>query len=329
MSSIKTSVLMVAYNQERYIAQAIESALTQQVDFPIEIVVADDCSTDGTGAIARDYARKHPHRVVLLQRAANMGGRANFADAYKACRGQYVALLDGDDYWTDPTKLNRQVSMLDSHPEWTLCFHRVCYVYEDDPGAVDEFPVGLTESEYGIEDLLQSNFIQTCSLVVRRGLISSFPNWFFLPGPGDWPFALLHARYGRIGYLPEVMAAYRVHGGGRWTRKDRAEAFAESAGILAAFASDLPRRQRRYARIGIANLLLERAVVLAETGRLKLARSTAAESMRVHPLTCGAFSRRRLALLCRALTPNLFRRYARVAAQDSGAVRRDRESARV
>ena len=130
-ADVKVSVHMITYNHERFIAQAIEGVLMQQTDFAVELVIGEDCSTDGTRAIVRRYGERYPERIRLLLQERNLGARANALATLNACRGQYIALCEGDDYWTDPTKLQKQVDFLESHPECSLCFHRVLVVYED------------------------------------------------------------------------------------------------------------------------------------------------------------------------------------------------------
>src|SRR5579864_5044611 len=106
---MKLSVMMITYNHERFIAQALDSILAQQVNFDYEIVVGEDCSADGTRAILMDFHRRYPSRIVPFLRDRNMGAMPNFESTLRACRGQYLALLEGDDYWTSPDKLQRQV----------------------------------------------------------------------------------------------------------------------------------------------------------------------------------------------------------------------------
>ena len=132
-ADVKVSVAMITYNHERFIAQAIESVLMQQTDFAVELVIGEDCSTDGTREIVRAYGERYPERVHPLLHEHNLGlkGHNNFVATLKACRGQYIALLEGDDYWTDPHKLQKQVDFLDGHPEYVGCFHNAMEVFDD------------------------------------------------------------------------------------------------------------------------------------------------------------------------------------------------------
>ena len=122
--SPKVSVVMLTYNHEKFIAQAIESVLIQRTNFPIELVVGEDCSTDGTREIVRRYAAARPDIIRLVFHEKNVGAYENGQDVLAACQGEYIALLEGDDYWTSPDKLQRQADYLDAQPACALCFHR-------------------------------------------------------------------------------------------------------------------------------------------------------------------------------------------------------------
>ena len=120
---MKLSVLMLAYNQEAFIREALESVLAQQTTFDFEIVIGEDCSTDTTRSIIQSYQAAHPGKIRGLYRAENVGMIENFIQGYRACQGEYIAMLEGDDYWVDPCKLQKQVDFLESHPDFSICFH--------------------------------------------------------------------------------------------------------------------------------------------------------------------------------------------------------------
>ena len=144
-------------------------------------------------------------------------------EVFHACRGDYIAVLDGDDFWTSPKKLQRQVDFLDTHPDCSMCFHAYDMAHPDGT-TVPWHPPGR-KSIYTIADLVKENFIASCTLMVRRGLFDRYPDWMLESNyaPGDWLLALTHARQGDIGYIDEVMAAYRAHSGGVWSSMDPAE----------------------------------------------------------------------------------------------------------
>jgi glycosyltransferase involved in cell wall biosynthesis len=217
---MKVSVSLITYDHERFIAQAIESVLSQKADFEWEVVVGDDCSTDRTGEIVREFADRYPGRVRALPSERNLGLVGNFARTFRACRGEYVALLDGDDYWTNPLKLQRQVEFLDSHPECSICFHDVAVLLPDDILCATNYTAANQKEISGVLDLFETNFIATCSAMLRRDALAELPSWYPSCRWEDWPLYILYAERGKIGYLSEVMAVYRNHGRGLWSGLD-------------------------------------------------------------------------------------------------------------
>ena len=121
----KVSVVTTTHNQEDFARDAFDSFIAQQIDFPMEIIVADDASTDSTRAIIQEYVDRYPHLFRPILRPKNLGLNRNLVDALSRARGTYIALCEGDDYWIDPLKLSRQVAFLDRHPETAVCFHPV------------------------------------------------------------------------------------------------------------------------------------------------------------------------------------------------------------
>src|ERR1039458_7372440 len=187
---MKLSVLMITYNHERFIAQAIESVLAQRVNFDYEIVIGEDCSTDRTRAIIMDFHRRHPCRIVPLFRDQNIGASRNLEATLATCRGRYLALLEGDDYWTCDEKLQRQVDFLDSKPDCAICCHRVKFL-DETGSAYAELVRCLPGGTYTIEDLLKGNFVMTCSTVLRRDLVPALPRWLRQMKFGGWAVVVL------------------------------------------------------------------------------------------------------------------------------------------
>ncbi|MCC9608439.1 glycosyltransferase [Blastopirellula sp. JC732] len=216
MSVPKVSVCIITYNHERYIRQAIESVLRQKTSFPIEIVIGEDCSTDKTRSIVEEAQKQESERIKLLKRDANVGMMRNFLETYHACRGDFIALLEGDDYWTDPGKLQRQVELLESHPNWSLCFHSADYVDGKGRSLGYRHPQSCNET-LDVGEIAKRNYVQTCSVMVRRSMLPQLPDYFLDLKLGDWPLCILAAKQGPLGYCDAPMAAYRVHDGGVWT----------------------------------------------------------------------------------------------------------------
>jgi glycosyltransferase involved in cell wall biosynthesis len=228
---MKVSILMVTYNHENFIAQAIESVLMQNVDFEYEIVIGEDCSTDKTRQIVIDFQKKYPDKIRLLLPDSNLGAHTNAIDTYRACQGQYIALLEGDDYWLSPDKLKKQVDFLDKNLGCVICFTNALILQEDSPTDSKVFLRDHAKIS-SIENLLFSNFISTPSVMYRNGLIQEFPDWYTKQSMGDWTSYILLAEYGKIGYINEVMSAYRIHSGGTWSSKPREYQLTETIRML-------------------------------------------------------------------------------------------------
>jgi glycosyltransferase involved in cell wall biosynthesis len=253
------TVVLTTYNHERFIAQAVRSVLDQRTGFGVELVVLDDCSTDGTQEILRAFARAHPDRIRLVLAPENKCDNEQFMAALLAARGRYVALLDGDDYWTSPDKLQRQVDFLDTHPECALCFHNVSLV-ADPPTTPSRtslppaFPARST-----LVDLLDHCFITTCSVLLRTNAVKAFPAWYPSDDCADWTLFVLAAQHGALGYLDEVMAAYRQHPGGFWTGATAAEQRHRVIAFYERLMPMLPEPQRVVARARAAKECFELA----------------------------------------------------------------------
>ncbi len=215
-SKIKVSIAMITYNHEEFIAKALDSILMQSTSFEYEVVIGEDCSTDKTRNILIDYKSKYPEKIQLLLNEKNLGMHRNSNQTLESCKGEYIALLEGDDYWTTPQKLQKQADFLDSHPECAICFHNVMEIYRD--SNLEPHPVfsGDIKEFYTLDDLLVRNFIPTAATMYRNGLIKKVPDWVSLLPMGDWPLHILNAMHGKIGYINEIMAVHLNHKGGAW-----------------------------------------------------------------------------------------------------------------
>lgn len=209
------SVKVATYNHEPYLGQCLEGILAQKTDFPFEVVVGEDCSTDGTRAIAESYAQAHPAVVRLVAADANVGPARNLARIRAACRGRYEALCEGDDFWIHPLKLQRQVEFLEAHADCGFCFHDVLQ-FQEDKDARPRFycPRDLPDFPSVADVLRWPQFIATCSVLARREFLETLPAWRTGLLCGDLVVRLWGPHVGRIGYLPDVMAVQRNHAGG-------------------------------------------------------------------------------------------------------------------
>lgn len=219
MCNPRVSIVMPTYNHARYIQQAIEGVLSQRADFDYQLIIGDDCSVDGTGELCQRYADAHPQRIVLHRRPQNIGAQRNWAQLYESARGEFLALCDGDDYWTHPHKLAHQVALLEANPHWSGCFHRAKIFDEGSgkysgelPDRGQALPLELTFQDFSAE-----NLAPTASMMYRRGLVPQSPDWMAQLALGDWPMHLLHALQGPLGFWSETCAVYRVHGKSAWS----------------------------------------------------------------------------------------------------------------
>jgi glycosyltransferase involved in cell wall biosynthesis len=224
----RVSVVMTTYDHAQYIAQAIESVVQQKTDFPFEILIGEDCSSDGTREICQRFAERHPDRIRLFLSGHNLGAQENFRRIYDACRGEYIAVCEGDDYWCNQNKLQMQVTALDEHLGWSGCFH-TARVVDETPGITDSFlPLTVPPGVVSLEQLASENNIATCSVVYRRKIVPALPEWFRSLALGDWPLNLMYAVHGPFGYIEEDMSVYRRHRGGMWSTLNQVTAMDHS-----------------------------------------------------------------------------------------------------
>jgi hypothetical protein len=262
---MKVSALIVAYNHEPYIAQAIEGALMQETDFDYEVVISEDCSTDGTRAVVEDYEARYPDRIRVFYSPQNLGGVKNFVDTYAECRGDYVALLEGDDYWTAPEKLQRQANFLDRHPECSMCAHGLIEVHEDGSRPPVAWVASDQKEVSTLEDLIRHNFVYWGSAMLRKEAFDDYPEWVYDAPFGDHPLWIQVARRGAVGFINRFYGVYRVHAGGVWSGAQAAVRTAAVIEFYERLERELGAEQRPLVRRMItrmhAQLACERADV--------------------------------------------------------------------
>ena len=219
----KVSVMMITYNHERFVRQAVESVLAQQIEFDMELVIGEDCSTDGTGRIVAELAAEHPTTIRLLAHAPNVGMSANARYTLAACQGEYIAILEGDDYWSNPSKLQLQITFLEKNPEYALVCGRARVVLGSSGQIVPPEEIGyFSESETVERDWSPTEWSRvtpaTSTLVIRRDVIDELNADRFRNEPvSDTVILFLAATHGRIRYMPRDFSVYRVHAGGCWS----------------------------------------------------------------------------------------------------------------
>ncbi|WP_452231457.1 glycosyltransferase family 2 protein [Lacinutrix sp. MEBiC02595] len=227
------SVRLQCYNHGLYIEEAMQSIIKQQTNFAFEVVIGDDFSTDNSLDVIKKVIKKNTNSKVtfnLLKREVGdnyyknreLKGRLyNFTNILNNCKGKYIALLDGDDYWTDPLKLQKQVDFLEANPDYGICFHEAKIKWDNSTAAQNiEFNsqfswnnMLITKYDYNMADLLNGPFMATASVVFRNDNVT-LPTWFSKAASGDITLYPLILGNKKIKFLNQVMCTYRRHGEG-------------------------------------------------------------------------------------------------------------------
>jgi glycosyltransferase involved in cell wall biosynthesis len=239
----KVSVFVLTHDHVAWVGRALDSALAQKAPFEFELLVADDCSRDGTREIVNEYARREPARIRIFLPERNLGIAGIWLQAARQCRGEYVAILEGDDYWTSSQKIARQAALMDSRPAWSSCFHRATLFHEDCRLPSRPATPAFERDEFELDDVLRACFIPFLTVMFRRDVLATTPDWLFSYRWFDWLFHIWCARRGAIGFLDEDMAAYRVHDRGNWSARDRAAQLHEDLKVYERLLQELPQRR--------------------------------------------------------------------------------------
>lgn len=313
MGIMKVSVVVMTYNHERFVRSALDSVIRQDTNFDFEVIITEDCSTDRTAEIIEDFRREYPDKVRLMVSKQNQNDNEVLTRAIESARGDYIALLDGDDFWTSSDKLQIQSDYLDEREECAICFHNVMVRYDDgdhlehpfhqeDPSTHISAPKPRPVST--LDDIVRQNFIQTCSVVFRRGLFEEFPAWYRAFPLGDWPLHILNAEHGDIGYIDEIMATYRVHSGGLWSMNmSRYDSVDHIDGLIRAYHTINQHFNFRFEasiRKKLPYLHYRAARVLMETRQLKRARRHAVKGITYAAPRFGAPERKALGMVLKS-----------------------------
>ncbi|MFR9166877.1 MAG: glycosyltransferase [Dysgonomonas sp.] len=210
-NSVTVSIPMITYNHESFIAQAIEGIVMQKTSFRIELVIGEDCSTDRTREICVEYQKKYPDIIRLNLQKQNVGAEQNFHTTYFMCTGKYIAMCEGDDYWTDPDKLQKQVSFLEQNPDFVMSTHNSAILGHNKKLFYNP---PLNQTILTTEDIIRNGWIvMTASIVFKRDAFS-YPEWFDSIENNDYVLQMLLSTKGSVNYIPEYMSVYRRHAGG-------------------------------------------------------------------------------------------------------------------
>lgn len=209
--NIEVTVCIITFNQISFIKDCIDSVIKQKTVFPYEILIGDDLSIDGTIEVLKEYEKQYPNQIKLLLNPVNVGGTRNFANVISCAKGKYIALLEGDDYWTNENKLQIQYDFMENHPNLSTVFHEVKMIDRNNELIANLPKTDFKKDEYNLKDLIiYDSFMPTCSILFRNNLFKYFPDEFYSSrNMCDWPLNVLNAEIGNIGYIDKSMAVYR------------------------------------------------------------------------------------------------------------------------
>jgi glycosyltransferase involved in cell wall biosynthesis len=305
---LKLSVLIITYNQENFIAQAIESALMQETTFDYEIVIGEDCSTDKTRQIVSHFAKKHRHQIRLIPSRYNIGMNRNFVKTLETCNGEYIAILEGDDYWTDPNKLQSQVTFLDNNHEYSCSFHPVRILYESDKKYIDYLPPKIKDN-YSLDELLYGNFIQTCSIVFRNKLFPRFPEWVLALKLMDWPLHIFNAEHGPINYIDRIMSVYRIHENGVWSCANEIKKIDATIEMYSGFSKYFKGTRSLISKNMIAKHYCEKATIYRKDNDIKNMFKSVCKASTIDFFSLYWLISNRYGTLLRILSPSLHKAF--------------------
>lgn len=276
---IDVSVLLITFNHADYIANSLDGVLAQNTDKAVELIVSEDCSTDATRTILAGYVERHP-QIRLLMSPKNLRSNEVVARAVRAARGRYICLLDGDDYWTDPGKIQRQAEIMDADQTLSAVFHNA--LIDDGTAAPTRrwTPSGQQALSH-LDDLWNGNPFATCAGMLRREALSDLGAWYadFFPIT-DWPLYILCAAKGPIAFVDEPVGGYRLHPGGMFSSLPGREKLDRIEGFYQRMRAAVPPDQHRTARTGASRYFLEWAEVYVERGETAMARDCLLRSLR-------------------------------------------------
>lgn len=213
------SVLMPTYNHEKCIGQALESILFQRRNFDLEVLIGDDSSQDRTVEIVSEYYKKRPDILKPIFRSENIGFKNNYIDLFFRCKGKYIAVLSGDDYWIDPYKLQKQVDFLEENPDYVLVGHNSIVLHDELSTPAILSNQTKTSTDVSTRDLMENNPFSASEVMFRNFLIKEFPPIYYESTGEDRRLYILLSQFGKCRFDLDVTGVYRIHPGSITTRR--------------------------------------------------------------------------------------------------------------
>lgn len=233
----QVDIILCCYNQEQYIAQAVKSIINQDFKgLKARVIIADDCSTDNTLQIIKEFENISPFPFIYLSNNHNLGLQRNYQRAFAACTADYIAILEGDDWWHSSNHLQQHISFLESKPKCSMSFNNIqLYSEIEDKYSIPNWTLPKEFWEISIKDQILGNRLGNLSACVFRNIfIKSLPTEFFDLNYADWELGIWMAQCGPIGFLKESTSTYRVNGKGQWTKLDNES---QSKSILSTYSN--------------------------------------------------------------------------------------------
>ena len=251
------SVLMLAYTHGPYVRQAVESVLSQQCSVPFRLYIGEDASTDETQAVCKELFEEHPEKIELLCSDESLGMHGNFSTLWKKSAGEFVAFCEGDDYWSDPLKLQKQLDFFEAHPAYSLC-GTFTDVLESNPDGewrvVRQVRPPIIKETYTFQEMIPSYGFHFSSVMLRRDAVQ-FPEWFETTYCVDRPLYLLAAQNGPVGLIPEVTSVYRLHDGGAWSTLNARDKADKSIHLFKRMQNHFPQQYAGAFKRTLGNIL--------------------------------------------------------------------------
>ncbi|TVQ03043.1 MAG: glycosyltransferase [Balneolaceae bacterium] len=212
------SVYLPTYQHANYICEAIESILMQETDFAFELIIGEDFSTDGTREIVYQYAENYPYLIRLITADYNVQQQANHMRCLLACRGKYIAICSGDDYWTDPQKLQKQADFMVANPEFSMCYHS--YQIKKD-GVIGDRILPVKPKDFSRDELLETPHGMPTFTKMVINIFQDLDVKILYKFHNDYPMNALLGTFGKCKFLGDIKpGVYRYHSGGAWQSQD-------------------------------------------------------------------------------------------------------------
>ena len=271
---LKLSVLMLVYEHQEFVSQAISSVLSQVCDFQFELIIINDCSSDNSGEICQDYAARHADCIKYINNKTNLGMHASFSKLWSTSQADLVAFCEGDDYWLDDTKLQAQVDCLEKNSDWALCGAKAQIVKRSTDNTwlvAGELKPPNLKPQYRFDELIRSYCFHFSTVMLRKSAVV-FPAWFDSVYCVDRPIYLLAAEHGQAGYLDKVVSAYRIHSGGNWSTCSNSVKAKQSSDLFRKLAGHFDESYRVSFELSLFDILQSYVAIEMQERRYATAR---------------------------------------------------------